>query len=389
MATILSLNKITSKNIKLIGSIVGILVVYIFATAQQFVLSNEIKLTSYIIPTIVGGLSGFFIAFWFSKQSKANKEFERSHNRLKLVLEGTKTGLWDWNLQTNELIFDEQWCRLLGHEFNEVPPVLDSWKNRVHPDDLDQCFADINRHLSGETDFYNNIHRMKHKQGHWVYILDRGRILERDANNQPLRFTGTHTDISHLKEIENALEKSNRELKKLSLKDGLTNLFNRRALDEHLQQAWAHWERNQTPICVLLVDIDLFKEFNDYYGHIAGDECLKQIANVLASSVKRTNDMAARYGGEEFLIILSGIAESEATNIAQEIHEKIKQLAITHQISTLSKIVTVSIGIHSCNPKNHCLSKQELINGADKALYHAKHNGRNQTVPFSNIQQVT
>ncbi|MBN2865383.1 MAG: diguanylate cyclase [Thiotrichales bacterium] len=382
----MSFNIITPKNIKLIGTIVGILVVYIFATAQQLVLSNEIKPTSYIIPTIVGGLSGFLIAFWFSKLTEAKQQIENSHNRLKLVLEGTETGLWDWNLQTNELIFDEQWCRLLGHELAEVPPVLDSWKCRVHPDDLEQCYIDINRHLSGETHFYSNIHRMKHKQGHWVYILDRGRVLERDKGNQPVRFTGTHTDISHLKEIENALEKSNRELKKLSLKDGLTGLYNRRALDEHLDQDWGHWERNQIPISTLMVDIDLFKQFNDHYGHIAGDECLKQVANVLASSVKRANDMAARYGGEEFLIILSGITQSQANGIAQDIHEKIEQLAIAHQASTLSNKVTVSIGINSCDTEHPCPSHEALIDGADKALYQAKQQGRNQTVLYQEFE---
>ncbi|BCN92290.1 hypothetical protein THMIRHAM_00750 [Thiomicrorhabdus immobilis] len=379
----MSLHLNSSTKIKLFGVILGILIVCSFATLQFIVLFGVIKPTAYFVPSIVGGLSGFFIATWFNKLSEAKKEAEESHNRLKLVLEGTQTGLWDWFPKTNVVIFDEQWCRLLGYQLDEIEPAFESWQSRVHPKDLEQCYADIKRHIDGETSFYSNIHRMKHKDGHWVYILDRGQIIERDADNQPIRFTGTHTDISQLKEMENALEHSNKRLKQLTLRDGLTGLHNRRALDEHLIQEWGHWERNQTSISVLMVDIDFFKQFNDLYGHIKGDECLKQVAKVLQSSVKRTNDMAARYGGEEFLIILSGVTRTEAFSIAQKIHDDIERLAIPHKNSSIALQVTVSIGINGCDAEQRCRSYQALIEGADKALYEAKQLGRNRTVLYN------
>ena len=122
--------------------------------------------------------------------------------RLSLVLEGTRLGMWDWNPQTDAVVFDARWAEMLGHHLDEIPFTLDSWSSRVHPDDLPACMADIRAHLEGHTDFYENVHRMRHKNGHWVYILDRGRISKRDDWGRPVRFSGTHTDISAQCEAE-------------------------------------------------------------------------------------------------------------------------------------------------------------------------------------------
>lgn len=122
--------------------------------------------------------------------------------RLELVLEGTRLGMWDWNPQTNAVVFDQRWAEMLGHALDEIEPALESWSSRVHPDDLDSCYADIQAHMEGRTPFYENVHRMRHKDGHWVHILDRGRIAERDDQGRPTRFTGTHTNITAQREAE-------------------------------------------------------------------------------------------------------------------------------------------------------------------------------------------
>ncbi len=128
----------------------------------------------------------------------------RSKERLELVLEGTRLGMWDWNPQTNAVHFDQRWAEMLGYDITEIDMKLSSWQDRVHPDDLAGCFADIQNHMEGRTDFYENVHRMKHRDGRWIYILDRGRIVEWDEEGQPIRFTGTHTDISREKNAEMA-----------------------------------------------------------------------------------------------------------------------------------------------------------------------------------------
>jgi len=380
----MNLNISSSTQIKIFGVILGVLVVSVFATLQHIMIFGVIKPKAYIIPAIVGSLSGFFIATWFSKLIEAKKEVENSHNRLKMILEGTEIGLWDWNPQTNDVKFDEQWCQLLGYSLEELEPHFNSWESRVHPDDLQQCYKDIERYMNGETEFYSNVHRMKHKDGHWVYILDRGQIVEHDENNQPISFTGTHTDITHLKEVEQELEDSNKKLKRLTLIDGLTGLSNRRALQEYLIKEWGHWQRQQTPFSILMIDLDCFKDFNDTYGHVAGDDCLKQVANVLSTNVKRTNDIAARFGGEEFLVMLSAINNHDAIKIAEEIRTDIQNLAIPHSASCCYSTVTVSIGVSSCDSDKPCDSYQHTIEEADKALYQAKEQGRNQTVLYQN-----
>ncbi|MFZ8932755.1 MAG: PAS domain-containing hybrid sensor histidine kinase/response regulator [Bacteriovoracaceae bacterium] len=128
-------------------------------------------------------------------------------NRLQLVLEGSGLGLWDWNPQTNEVTFDKNWANMLGYELEEIEFNLSSWESRVHPDDLASCYDDIKAHMEGKVDLYQNVHRMKHKNGDWVYIWDRGKIVERDPAGNPVRFTGTHLDISEQKTAEEKLIK--------------------------------------------------------------------------------------------------------------------------------------------------------------------------------------
>ncbi len=122
--------------------------------------------------------------------------------RLKLVLDSTRLGMWDWNPQTNEVVFDDNWARMLGVEVEDLSMTLDDWSSRVHPDDMDKCMEDIQAHIKGETDFYENLHRMKHADGHWVYILDRGKVVEVDDQGNAVRFTGTHADLTPLKQAE-------------------------------------------------------------------------------------------------------------------------------------------------------------------------------------------
>ncbi len=135
---------------------------------------------------------------------------EQQRRRLELVVEGTRLGMWDWNPQTNEVAFNEIWAEMLGHSLDEITPSLKEWEDRVHPEDLGGCYADITEHMEGRAPFYENVHRMKHKDGRWVYILDRGKIVEWDEQGNPIRFTGTHTDVTALKDAELAAQDASR-----------------------------------------------------------------------------------------------------------------------------------------------------------------------------------
>ncbi len=173
------------------------------------------------------------------------------------------------------------------------------------------------------------------------------------------------------------LEKTNQALQLLSLKDPLTNLWNRRKFDEIIENEWNRCFRNRKSISVMILDIDLFKGYNDRYGHLAGDECLIQVAKAIANSFKRASDLVARYGGEEFVVIMPECKKDEAIKMALLLCEKIEGLKIPYGDSSLSKYVTVSIGVTSKIPDSNS-SPTDLILLADKALYQAKNAGRNQ-----------
>jgi diguanylate cyclase (GGDEF)-like protein len=182
------------------------------------------------------------------------------------------------------------------------------------------------------------------------------------------------------------LEKANQSLRNLSFKDQLTGVWNRRKYDQIVEMEWNRCLRCKRPIALLLVDIDYFKELNDLYGHMAGDECLVKIGEILKSSFKRSSDMVARYGGDEFVVILPETGKEEAMESADMLRRKIEALHVPHAHSTVSDYVTVTIGVTSLIP-NKNLSYESLFTFADKALYEKKIDGRNQVKFLSEVTQ--
>lgn len=168
-------------------------------------------------------------------------------------------------------------------------------------------------------------------------------------------------------------------LRNLSYQDGLTGIANRRRFDEKLEQEWRRTAREHQPISLIMLDIDFFKNYNDIYGHPAGDECLKKIAHVLSETVARPGDIAARYGGEEFAAILPNTALLGAEKLAEQIRAHVEALELPHANSAVSPWVTVSVGLATRIPAN---SEEHtvLLEGADRALYKAKQQGRNRVV---------
>lgn len=165
------------------------------------------------------------------------------------------------------------------------------------------------------------------------------------------------------------------ELERLNTLDGLTGLKNRKFFDEELEMALKRAERQKTEISLLIMDIDHFKAINDNHGHLAGDHCLRTVAEVFNTVVKRETDTIVRYGGEEFAAILPGLSEKQACEFAEKIRLRVEETEIPWSVSSLS--LTISIGVSSVWPKNNLKSKH-LINSADKALYKAKKEGRNR-----------
>lgn len=165
----------------------------------------------------------------------------------------------------------------------------------------------------------------------------------------------------------------------ISSKDGLTGISNRRRFDEYLENEWNRSARSQSSLALILCDIDYYKAYNDTYGHLAGDDCLKKIAGLLEHYARRAGDMAARYGGEEFVIILPDTREDQAARIAEEFRSAVEDLQILHRASAISDHITVSLGVAAIMPSRHN-KPILLINLADEAMYKAKHSGRNRVI---------
>jgi diguanylate cyclase (GGDEF)-like protein len=178
--------------------------------------------------------------------------------------------------------------------------------------------------------------------------------------------------------LNNRLAEMNRELEKLSTTDSLTGLANRRSFNEFLSREWLREQRERQPFSVIMIDIDHFKNYNDHYGHLEGDVCLQKVAWALQSALCRPGDLLARYGGEEFVAILPHTDLQGAVELAENLHQRIRELELEHQASLVSSNVTVSAGIASVIP-NQNFSPSQVVAMADKALYAAKQAGRNQS----------
>lgn len=217
-------------------------------------------------------------------------------------------------------------------------------------------------------------------RGNTIGVLTVQSKIENVYNDNTLAVLGTVASylsiaISNAKNAED-MQSLNRELSLLSKKDGLTGIFNKRHFNETISNLWYYAMRNQEPLSVLMVDIDFFKEYNDLYGHLAGDEVLKTISVILEKNVKRNSDIVARFGGDEFIILLSNTDSNGAIQVADTIVAAINDGQIIHEGSSISQYLTLSIGCATMIPQADS-SPSQLIEKSDLCLFMAKKSGRN------------
>lgn len=188
-------------------------------------------------------------------------------------------------------------------------------------------------------------------------------------------------DVSIAVKKERLLREQADSLRGLAYIDGLTGIPNRRRMDEYLGDEFKRAIRSNTPLSIIMLDIDYFKQYNDSYTHSAGDFCLQRVANAIKATLRRPADLVARYGGEEFAIILPDTPANAAIALAEDIRKHIESLAIPHETSEVTRHVTVSLGVAGALPSSK-ISADELLSQADIALYQAKKNGRNRVTLY-------
>ncbi len=207
-----------------------------------------------------------------------------------------------------------------------------------------------------------------------VKAMERIILMKKELHQLTAELTKKNDD---LEAATKQLAELNKELKRLSITDGLTELYNKRYFMEVLERQWKIAIRMRYPLSIILLDIDFFKPYNDTYGHQKGDECLRVVSKALKSVVVRATDVLARYGGEEFVLLLPGTKGSNSLLLAERLRCAVEKCNIPHSGSQVADYVTISLGSASCFPSVN-LDPNELIEQADKALYYSKEHGRNQ-----------
>lgn len=214
-------------------------------------------------------------------------------------------------------------------------------------------------------------------EGRWVQAYER--------RTPQGGIAGVRTDVTQLVRKEQELAAANAQLALLSSTDGVTGIGNRRRFDQRLATEWARCGRQQLPLSVVLIDIDHFKLYNDHYGHLAGDECLRKVAQLLQAMTRRADEVAARYGGEEFVLLLPDVPLADATVVAQRCMDSLRDAALDHSRSPTAPVITLSMGIASVVPRAGTGS-DTLVQAADAALYRAKNGGRNRIEVFDPVE---
>ena len=281
-------------------------------------------------------------------------------------------GQWYLDFITGEVSYNRLKVEILGYSQEDIPnPVPYSFfTSLIHPDDYLPVMKNMKDHMDNLTNVYEVEYRIKAKDGTYKWFYDRGKVTQRDKNNQAVLAAGIVFDITQKKLNEMRLIEEKKKLITESLTDPLTGILNRRAILEELSQRMNHHLYDFEHLSILMLDIDFFKKINDNYGHIVGDKVLIKVLEIISQLI-RGFDTVGRYGGEEFLVILPNTNSENAYKAAERIRKKIEETEfddIEH--------LTVSIGFTSYADE----SIESLINKADQNLYEAKRTGRNKVV---------
>jgi len=303
-------------------------------------------------------------------ERKRNEEALRtSQERFELVTRATSDAIWDWNLETNELWWNEGFQKLFGYKAEDVGNDIASWEARLHPEDAERVIRDIDKHIKSGKTHWADEYRFRRADGTYAFVIDRGYVVY-DSEGQPKRMLGSMMDVTDRKNLE-------QQLTHQALHDPLTKLANRALFRNRVEHAIAKLPRINSSLAVLFLDLDNFKAINDSMGHAAGDKLLVAAAERIQDCLRNT-DTAARLGGDEFAILIESVHRNdEAVVIAERILDVFRQPFL---IEDKEVYVRTSIGIAISSDEN--ISGELLLRNADVAMYKAKTQGKGTYVVF-------
>lgn len=293
---------------------------------------------------------------------------EREADRFLSIFRYADIGMAFGDQEGTVIIANPTFDAMLGYSPGETAGL--NFQQFTQQEDTQNELQLLEELLMRKRDYYRLEKRYVCKDGAKLWV-DATITVVRDAAGNPVNFVGMIIDIS-------ARRRAQEELSRLAVLDHMTRIANRMRFDQRLEEEWRRHLRTSDSLGVVMIDVDEFKAYNDEFGHQAGDEILKQVAETLSGVGNRSSDMVARYGGEEFVMLLPGTDAQGARHVAEEARRKVEQRAWANPSAQRHDAVTISAGCATGIPEKTVQSAAELVQQADQALYQAKNNGRNR-----------
>lgn len=301
--------------------------------------------------------------------TKVSQQLKASEERLRLVMNATGDGIWDWDMVTGSVTHNASWCEMLGLDDSSISHSIDFFTRLIHPEDKMAVQERLEFAIHHQQPYVSE-HRLQHVDDHYIWVADRGKVVSYSKEGLPLRMVGAIKNIDSRK-------RSEEEIERLAFHDPLTELPNRRLLIDRLQHSLIVHKRTGARGAIMFLDLDRFKQLNDTYGHAQGDLLLIQVAQRLRACV-REHDTVARLGGDEFIVMLenlSGETEAALRNALLVASKVIDSLNAPYSLAELTYHSTPSIGLTLFSDTTDTID--DILHRADGAMYEAKAAGRN------------
>ncbi|WP_256717854.1 bifunctional diguanylate cyclase/phosphodiesterase [Shewanella sp. UCD-KL12] len=376
---------IRSWGVTFIGLLLFLVFYHIYLIRPLRLMAKQASLVSHDKPRRIGAssdwhLSSVNVAFseleaikshlinFYDKLERSEKQLNDSQQRWLFAIEVSRNGIWDWNFASGEVFLSDRWKEMLGYNSDELASELSTWESLLHPEDKADALNTLNQYLNNELDEFESVHRLKHKNGHYIWVLDRGMVVEWDEQGKAIRMIGTHADVSN--EVRNkqaVIHQAKHDL--------LTDLPNRSCL---LDELYSLKENHQHASAgIYLIGLDNFKLINEALGHHHGDRLLIQLAARL-SSYFSSNALVARLGADEFVVLTKNLSDDSNT-ARRHVHALASQIRqiIARSFNINNQSIAVSASVGACFIEQSIqISPEQIIKQAGVAMQQVKDRGR-------------